>query len=213
MNLTRCNHGHFYDADKYNSCPHCNDVSAAVSGPDSVTVGRIPKGPGLTEKINNGKNTQDEVPNSAIPDDMKSGGLKGAVDDVQKTIGIFNTNKGKEPVVGWLVCIEGNHYGEDFKIRMGRNFIGRSKNMDIVLANDSSVSREKHSIIVYDPKENMFIIQAGESKELSYLNDKVILSPQELCEYDKIKLGGSTLLFVPLCSEKFVWDSSEVEKD
>ena len=23
MNLTRCNHGHFYDMDKFESCPHC----------------------------------------------------------------------------------------------------------------------------------------------------------------------------------------------
>ncbi len=207
MNLTRCNHGHFYDADKYNSCPHCNDVSVAESGPNSVTVGKIPEGPGLTEKVND-----DRKPAGSTSSNEKTGSLKGAVDDVQKTIGIFNTDKGKEPVVGWLVCIEGNHYGEDFKIRMGRNFIGRSKNMDIVLANDSSVSREKHSIIVYDPKENMFIIQAGESKELSYLNDRVILSPQELCAYDKIKLGASTLLFVPLCSEKFVWDNDNAEE-
>lgn len=209
MNLTRCNNGHFYDADKYNTCPHCSDASSSAAGPNDPTVGKINNGPGFTEKINQEVNTP---PSDSSKSDHSSS-LKGAVDDVQKTIGIFNTDKGKEPVVGWLVCVEGNHYGEDFKIRMGRNFIGRSKNMDIVLANDSSVSREKHSIIVYEPKENIFIIQAGESKELSYLNDKVILSPQALCAYDKIKLGASTLLFVPLCSDRFTWEHSDEQKD
>ncbi len=35
MNLVKCNKGHFYDSDKFPSCPHCGPVSA---GGDSVTV-------------------------------------------------------------------------------------------------------------------------------------------------------------------------------
>ena len=206
MNLTRCNQGHFYDADKYSSCPHCNNQAPATGGPNSPTVGRMPAGQGATEKV-------DVISKQSNPqtdsDNAKSDSLQGAVDDVQKTIGIFNTGKGKEPVVGWLVCIDGSSYGEDFKLRMGRNFIGRNKNMDVVLASDSSVSRDKHAIIVYDPKENMFIMQAGASKELSYLNDKVVLSPQELKAYDIIKLGATTLMFIPFCSDKFVWKTEE----
>lgn len=29
MNLKRCADGHFYDADKYTSCPHCNPTTSA----------------------------------------------------------------------------------------------------------------------------------------------------------------------------------------
>lgn len=41
MNLTRCNHGHFYDMDKFESCPHCknNGAGAAVEATVGLTGG------------------------------------------------------------------------------------------------------------------------------------------------------------------------------
>lgn len=205
MKLTRCSEGHFYDADRYASCPHCEQ--GGISGVTMpVPVQNQPAFDSIeTEKYDGKIETRKlnvEVNNE--PADME---------DIGKTVGIFSApKKGKEPVVGWLVCTDGEHYGEDFRIRMGRNFIGRSKTMDIVLANDRSISREKHSIIVYEPKGNMFIIQPGDSKELSYLNDEVILTPKQLQPYDTIKLGATTLVFVPFCNDKFVWKGKEEEK-
>lgn len=190
MKLTKCSQNHYYDADKYETCPHCNSQS-------------------------NGQLT-DSIPPiiSDFPgNDTGNGTLGDEVEDVQKTVGIFSKKAEKEPVVGWLVCIEGEHCGEDFRIKMGRNFVGRSTNMDVVLSKDAHVSREKHAIIVYEPKGNMFIIQAGESKELSYLNDTVVLSPRELNPYDIISLGTSKLMFVPFCSDKFTWDNDEESED
>lgn len=218
MNLTRCNQGHFFDADKYPSCPHCNPGAPAMPNTQDVNTQALTQaispaaaaatssGPNLTQKLT--EEVRQTAP--AAPVTPVSGGLQNQVDDVNKTVGFFNKKaNGKEPVVGWLVCVEGKHYGEDFKIRMGRNFIGRGANMDIVLPNDSSISREKHSIIVYEPQENMFVLLAGESKELSYLNGQVVLSPQLLKPYDKIRLGGSVLMFVPLCGENFIWKTDE----
>lgn len=218
MNLTRCNQGHFFDADKYPSCPHCNPGAPAMPNTQDVNTQALTQaispaaaaatssGPNLTQKLT--EEVRQTAP--AAPVTPVSGGLQNQVDDVNKTVGFFNKKaNGKEPVVGWLVCVEGKHYGEDFKIRMGRNFIGRGANMDIVLPNDSSISREKHSIIVYEPQENMFVLLAGESKELSYLNGQVVLSPQLLKPYDKIRLGGCVLMFVPLCGENFIWKTDE----
>lgn len=37
MNLTRCNHGHFYDMDKFESCPHCKNNGAGAAA--EATVG------------------------------------------------------------------------------------------------------------------------------------------------------------------------------
>lgn len=205
MKLTKCSQGHFYDADKFDACPHCSSgQQASQSKTQSVPIDD--SGSKLTEKVSNAASSQ-----SQTRDVNKSGNetLKSAVDDVQKTVGIFNKKTGKEPVVGWLVCIEGEHYGEDFRIKMGRNFIGRGNEMDIVLSKDGAVSRSKHSIIVYEPKGNVFIVQAGESKELAYLNDSVILSPQQMKAYDVISLGASKLMFVPFCSDKFVWPENE----
>lgn len=193
MNLTRCSQGHFFDADKFATCPHCES-----SGNGGMVT--QPSKPEPKEK----KEEKVEVQKS----------LKNQVDDVQKTVGMFRTDKSsKQPVAGWLVCVEGPHFGEDFRIVMGRNFLGRAGNMDIVLAKDNMVSRDKHAIIVYEPKDNIFIIQPGESKELFYLNDRVVLSPAELNPYDTLKLGSCILLFVPFCSKNFNWNDVESKEE
>lgn len=175
---------------------------AAANG-NTMPLNAVPAANGNTLPLNPPVNT------ASLPGNNQAGGLRDQVDDVNKTVGFFKKSNGKEPVVGWLVCVEGKHYGEDFRIRMGRNFIGRGNNMDIVLPNDNSISREKHSIIVYEPQENMYVLLAGESKELSYLNGQVVLSPQLLKPYDKIKLGNTVLMFVPLCGDDFVWKAEE----
>lgn len=211
MNLTKCSQGHFYDADKFNVCPHCTPDSEKI--PKTSPAGGINITDRPTEAKQNG-NFRDNT--HVLPDDQdggstQGGGLRDAVDKAGVTIGIFMNEKGKGPVVGWLVCTEGKHYGEDFRLGVGKNFIGRGNNMDVVLANDNSVSREKHSIVVYEPNERIFIVQSGDSKELSYLNGQIILSPQLLKPYDKIKLGATTLMFVPLCGEAFSWTIEEKE--
>lgn len=208
MKLTKCSNGHFYDADKFDTCPHCGNGASAQSKTQPVNNGGAQNASGQpTAKVP----TPSEQGNTRDIHAPAPGSLGAAVDDVKKTVGIFNqkSKSGNEPVVGWLVCVEGEHYGEDFRIKMGRNFIGRAADMDIVLAKDGTVSRSKHSILVYEPKGNMFIVQPGDSKELSYLNDDVILSPQALKAYDVITLGASKLMFVPFCSESFTWADKE----
>lgn len=37
MNLTKCSKGHYYDGDKYSSCPFCSGTGAGSAG-DSVTI-------------------------------------------------------------------------------------------------------------------------------------------------------------------------------
>jgi hypothetical protein len=77
--------------------------------------------------------------------------------------------------------------------------------MDVCLEGEKTVSRNKHALIVYEPKHHLYLAQSGESKELTYVNDKVILESKELQPYDEILVGEVKLLFVPLCSEKFNW--------
>lgn len=196
MNLTRCENGHFYDAERFDSCPHCNQASVS-------TV--------LQDEEGNKEYTMPLNP----PADAANGldALKKEITDVketedgsQATIGYFG-EVSTEPVVGWLVAIEGSNFGEDFKLKSGRNFIGRSTEMDVALTGDSSISRDKHAIILYEPKGNVFLVQPGDAKELFYLNDKVVLTATEINAYDILSLGGTKLLFVPCCSEKFNWDS------
>ena len=181
MNLTRCENGHYYDAERFDSCPHCNQTSVS-------TVLQTEGGTPMYTK-----------PLSELVDETKSS-------DSQKTVGYFS-DVSNEPVVGWLVAIEGNHFGMDFKLKTGRNFIGRGADMDVVLSDDDAVSRNRHAIILYEPKSNVFLVQPGDAKELFYLNDNLVLSATEIKAYDVLLLGKTKLLFIPCCSDKFNWDS------
>lgn len=190
MDLTRCSKGHFYDAEKFSECPYCSgsevkDFTETVAYTDDVEV---------TEKK---EQTLEEKIQMAQPQDN------------DKTVSYYNQMIGSEPVVGWLVCIEGKHFGEDFRLTGGRNFIGRSAAMDVALTGDASISRDKHAVILYEPRQNIFMIQPGDSKELSYLNDKVILQAEVIKAYDVLSMGNTKLMFIPFCSEKFQWNDSE----
>lgn len=185
MNLTRCENGHFFDAERFSECPHCNQGGVE-------TVAHTEGGSSLYTTV------LDNSEAITYPEDDPK--------DLVKTIGYFD-DISTEPVVGWLVAVKGAHLGEDFKLKSGRNFIGRADDMDVSLKDDETVSRDKHAIIVYEPKCNIFLVQPGSARELFYLNDEVVLSAKEIKAYDKILLGKTTLLFIPCCSDKFNWDS------
>ena len=111
-----------------------------------------------------------------------------------------------EPVVGWLVCVGGYHFGECFNIYAGKNSIGRSEENSIVVSGDNGVSRVKHALIVYEPKKRDFYLQPGDSSGLTYLNEDYIMESRKLAIHDMIELGESKFIFVPLCGEAFSWE-------
>ncbi len=116
------------------------------------------------------------------------------------------------PPVGWLVCIRGAYIGRAFECKAGRSRIGRNLDMDICLSEDSSISRDVHAAIIYEPKNRIFYLQAGASSGLTYHNGNLIFDHEELRAYDKIELGKTEFLFFPLCGENFTWDDY-MEKD
>lgn len=197
MNMCRCEMGHFYDADRYMECPHCNPTSGRVEDPGTTRP--------LTVDI---KEDGDTI-----------AGTEELVDD-GKTIGLYDFEEMKEnitrpritePVVGWVVITEGNQKGVSFQLKSGMNFISRSETMDIVL-DDPSVSRDKHAVIVYDPKSNMFLVTTGDSHGLSYLNGSVVVQAQTIKAYDVITVGQTQLTFVPFCGEQFQWLAKPEDK-
>lgn len=210
--VTKCMNGHFYDADRYDSCPYCgNQQPIANSAPSepvqdyAVTVAAVTPAYDAAMPTQPGPQANPNM-NRTMPVAQKAD-LNDDIADSQKTVAKFTTGaNGRQPVVGWLVCIEGSHYGEDFRLKAGNNFIGREKSMDVVLSNDKSVSRNKHAIIVFDPMSSSFIVRAGESHELSYLNGQLILEPKVLKPFDKISVGSSVLVFVPFCGDGFKWE-------
>lgn len=110
-----------------------------------------------------------------------------------------------EAVCGWIVCIEGVKIGKDYKIKEGKNFIGRADDMDIQILGDNKISRRNHAIIVYDPKKRSSVLLPGDASGIAYLNDEAVYTPMQLSPYDVIELGSSKFLFIPFCGEHFEW--------
>lgn len=129
-----------------------------------------------------------------------------------KTIGFFSMGTSapqndSEPVVGWLVCVKGKHFGESFQLAAGRNAVGRCMSNKVVLHKDNAVSREKHVWITYDPKGRSFFIQPGEGSGLTYLNGDIVMEFKKLKAMDKIEFGEGMYLLIPLCGEDFSWEA------
>ncbi len=253
MRSVKCKNNHYYDAEKYSSCPFCSDgasdlydVTGATEafgngrfgqpgGGSDVTVG-FPSD-NIAQALGGIQDTisqqavdvssfmpdigLDDGPVSFTPGPQSidySNIPPSMMNDSDKTIGFFNTgasakgmpaeNLNVEPAVGWVVCIKGKNIGRDFRLRTGKNYVGRQDNMDIVLKGEMTVARDRHVVIVFEPKQSIYLVQPGDARELAYLNDELILQPKVLQQGDKITVGEVDLLFIPLCSsDGFSWSN------
>lgn len=167
MELIRCENGHYYNKDKFPSCPHCAHVPTFL--------------------IHQGEQAEIET---AIPNGE-------AVRQINHTL---------RKTTGWLVCTRGNMIGESFPLREGRNRIGRSTAMDIILLYENSVSREDHACISYDPSNRGFTLTAQNTQNYIAVNDKELTEPVTLRDRDMITLGKCTLTFIPFCNDAFGWE-------
>lgn len=204
MAITECGHGHLYDSDQYSSCPYCNgggnviNFGTADSGNE---IGKTaPVGGGFGPNANAGNMNCEDVGATVAPASYVK-----KQEEENKTVGVFVKKMDIEPVVGWLVCIEGAQKGKDFKIYAKNNTIGRSERMDICIKGDQTISRENHARLAYDEKHNNFHLIPAESTNNIYLNDEPIYVPTKINAYDCIEFGDTKLLFVPFCSDKFKW--------
>lgn len=178
--LTRCNNGHYYDSKKHSGCPYCGVQSLDI---DIQKTMAKRSGGGTAAK--------------------GSGGGRPAEEG--RTMGVFHKKMGIDPVVGWLVCVEGADRGKDYRIVAEKNFVGRGDGMDIRIDGDETVSRDNHTIISYNPKDHKFRLYPGDGRGLVYLNDEELVMPAVLNPYDMIEIGETKLLFVPFCGETFIW--------
>lgn len=110
--------------------------------------------------------------------------------------------------VGWLVVVDGPGRGSAFSLHNGVSQIGRGDGQTIRLDfGDMSISRENHAAIAYDPEPNEFFIGHGGKANIVRCNGKPVLSTQELNAGDTIRIGETTLQFVPLCGPDFRWSA------
>lgn len=108
--------------------------------------------------------------------------------------------------VGWIIGLNGTNKGKLFPCKSGKNLIGSGHDMDIVLPEEISVNQDTHALIIYEPKKRQFFVQAGTRHGLTYLNDELVFTHNELHRYDRITFGEAEFVFVPLCGEHFSWD-------
>jgi hypothetical protein len=87
-------------------------------------------------------------------------------------------------VCGWIVALNGQHKGEDFRLRTGKNVLGTAADCDIVLT-DKKISR-KHATVRYEGGE--FQIADLDSSNGTFVNDEKV-QKHDLIDNDIIKLG------------------------
>ena len=202
MNMQRCENGHYYDKSKFAQCPYCNPAYGEVNRtvPLEQSSGSFDEGFGGFNGGFGGSEGADDI-GVTVPLQTAS----------EVTVAIMpETESGKryDPVVGWFVCVEGPDKGVDFRIRGGNNSIGRGGTAQIRILGDSSISKENMALVAYDARTRKFFFAAGDGRNLIYINEELLLPHQsrELRAYDRILLGHSTLLFLPLCGGEFSWE-------
>ncbi len=195
MGIKKCSNGHFFDDEKYDFCPYCEEKK------DSFTEHRHKekKSPfSIFEKTV--AMFKSDTPESVTV--AYGQGSNEEIDD-QLTVAKYMLDEGGAPVSGWVVCIEGREKGKSFEIRQGLNYVGRNSDMDIAFLKEYSVTRDKHFSLVFEPiKAETFI-----KPEMGavYLNDKFVEGAQKLNENDIISVGDMKLIFVPYCNGERKW--------
>lgn len=178
-----CPQGHSYEPDYPGSenCPMCaaaRNYVAKATRPIYNDDGKIPH---PRDSVN--------VPQSAT----------------NKTVPIYEDMN--EPVVGWLVAIEGPMLGQDFRLRPEMNLLGRDPSNNIALTGDATISA-RQGYISFDPRKRRFMVGPGQGSRLLYRNGDEVLIPVALAAYDELEMGKSKFVFIPFCGERFSWDNS-----
>ena len=224
MAIKECGRGHMYDTSLYASCPYCGGGQAVIDF--GQPAGGVPVGaPGETQApmgyapapgfgaapmqgmgpIPGAGQAVADVGHTMPPAGWGGSEPKKATDD-QETKSIVGMHLGVEPVVGWLVCIDGKNKGTDYRLYSKINTIGRGEKMDVRIKNDPTVTQDVHARLAYDPKHNNYNLIPGNNSNNIYLNDEPVYSPTRLNAYDVLEIGQTELIFVPLCTGRFTWD-------
>lgn len=129
-------------------------------------------------------------PKTRIETGVGSAGGAAATAPARKTILI--SERHKPPVVGWLVALNGEQKGQDFRIRDGQNILGSASEAEVQLQ-DATVSG-KHASLRY--KEGKFYLTDLDSSNGTFLNEGTSpIAREELKDNDVIRVGEMSLKF------------------
>jgi hypothetical protein len=106
----------------------------------------------------------------------------------RKTVLLSGRPKGE--LVGWLVVMDGERKGEDFRVREGQNSIGSGPESDIVV-HDPAVSGKHASLRCRDHK---FLMTDLDSSNGTYINGAAeSIAVEEIHDNDLVRVGNTTL--------------------
>jgi hypothetical protein len=154
-----CPNGHVMHP-SWDTCPYCLEIQQAMMGGAASSTAMPMPMPGAGQ-------------GTAMLNVLEIGGEKGR----------GSQDKSRE-VCGWMVALNGQHKGEDFRLRVGKNVLGTAADCDIVLT-DKKISR-KHATIRYEGGE--FQIADLDSSNGTFVNDEKV-QKHDLIDNDIVKLG------------------------
>ena len=220
IKMVQCPNGHYYNAAMHSVCPECGQgtgggvgATVGVGGGVGATVGAgsgigagvgatvgAGSGVGATVGVGGGSYSNNTIPVTPRHENPSVEGYEPTM------IGGDNFNAdAPEPVVGWLVCVEGPMKGTDYRIHAGYNYIGREVG-DIHIHGDNQISRQNHAMIAYDSGDHAYYFGPSGGRNLIRVNGKTILNAVEVKNYDIFTIGTSKLMFVGLCGPHFDWN-------
>lgn len=211
MEMRKCVNGHYYDASVNPECPYCKSGTNAGK---TVALGAV-QGTGMNASMDeDGDSKTLPMGYSAHSASNAQSFSKSASvndDDDGRTIAVIHQDMGIDPVVGWLVCVKGKEKGRDYRIHSDNNYIGRSEKMDICVRGDETISRENHAVVSYDSIDKTYYFSPGEGRNIVRYNGKAIFQTVELNMYDRVVVGKTELVFIPLCGSDFEWSSEDAD--
>lgn len=194
MPLIECGKGHIYNTDTHSACPYCASGEVRVTDPRKT----LPA---------DGAVSVAAAAKTMPPEGFYPPGRPAA--EAGATVGVMCARLGTDPVVGWLVCVDGPDKGNDYRLLGRVNSIGRSEEMDVCVRGDDTISARCHAKLSYSEASNRFFLSPAENKNVIFHNGTELLMPAQLAPFDRIMLGRTTLLFVPLCTEQFTWGAAD----
>lgn len=231
--LVMCAKNHYFNASVHSACPICGGPAVSAGHTGSFVPTEKPDMGGAsasfipTEAPTGGAGSfiPTEAPTGAGASGFSSPGATAPADSWNAPGGAVNPFSSQtviggdiaaagqvDPVVGWVVCIDGPLRGTDWRLHVGYNYIGRELG-DIHIQGDSQISREKHAMIAYHNKNRTYYVGPAEGRNIIELNDEPVFNATKLSRHDVITVGTTKLMFIPLCDETFAWDQEKQEKN
>ncbi len=199
--MRQCEKGHIYDERAYAFCPYCSQNGAAGTRPLQNGAQSFPQ----TAPLNVGV-TPGFPPTQPLTPPAPPKAPARPKKEMSATIALnSNETTGISPVRGWLVITEGDNKGLSFPVHSEKNQIGRGTQFDINLSFDKAVSKDGDAVITYDSRGKKFFITLAAGKNNIYHNGSLLLTPEEVKDYDVLEIGSTKLVFRSFCNEEFTY--------